>query len=51
MPKTKITYKMIAKEIGKSEATIKWMKRNNPRMLELIKKGLEFEYTKSTTTR
>jgi len=43
----KITYKVIAKEIGKSEATIKWMKANNPRMLELIKKGLEYEKNKT----
>lgn len=48
---TRITYKMIAKEIGKSEATIKWMKKNNPRMLELLKKGLEYECTKSAATR
>jgi len=39
----KITYKIIAKEIGKSEATIKWMKKNNPRLLELIIKGLLYE--------
>ena len=43
MTKPKITYKQIAKEIERTEAGIKAMKRNNPRILELIKKGLFYE--------
>ena len=39
----KFTYRVIAKEIGKSEQTIKWMKSKNPRLLELIKMGLMYE--------
>ena len=37
------TYKQIAKEIGRTEAGIKAMKKKNPRILELITKGLMFE--------
>jgi len=35
-----IIYKDIARQIGKSESTIKWMKKNNPRMLETIRDGM-----------
>jgi hypothetical protein len=41
--KYKYTYKQIAKEINRTEAGIKSMKKNNPRILELIVKGLMFE--------
>jgi hypothetical protein len=37
------TYKEIAKEINRSEAGIKAMKKNNPRILDLIIKGLIYE--------
>ncbi len=37
----KITYKMIANHIGRKEETIKYMAKNNPKQLELLKLGLE----------
>ena len=39
MKKDKLTYKQIAKMINKSEATIKYMKKTNPELLEIIKLG------------
>jgi len=42
----KITYSQIAQEIGRTEAGIKAMKKQNPRLLELIKKGLKYENMK-----
>jgi len=39
--KRKVTYKEIAKEIKKSEAGVKYIAKTNPRMLELIKLGME----------
>ena len=35
----KITYKIIASMINKSESNIKFMKKNNPELLEIIKLG------------
>jgi len=35
----KATYKNIAGYINKSEQQIKWYKRNNPEMLELLQAG------------
>ena len=35
----KLTYKKIAKMINKSEANIKYLKKNNPNLLEIIKLG------------
>ena len=37
----KITYKMIAEYIGRKEETIKYMAKNNPKQLELLKLGLK----------
>ena len=39
----KFTYKQIAKIINRTESGIKAMKKNNPRILELIIKGLRYE--------
>jgi len=35
----KVTYKDIAEYIGKSEQQVKWYKKNNEDMLELLKTG------------
>jgi len=37
----RITYKMIAKYIDRKEETIKYMAKNNPKQLELLKLGLK----------
>lgn len=37
--KTKITYKEIAKMINKTEAGIKYIKKTNPELLEILKLG------------
>ena len=39
--KNKLTYKQIAKMIGKTEANIKYLKKTNPQLLEIIKFGCE----------
>jgi hypothetical protein len=43
----KMTYKQIAQEIDRTEAGIKAMKKQNPRILDLIKKGLKYEHEKN----
>jgi hypothetical protein len=35
----KVTYKDIAEYIGKSEQQVKWYKKNNEPMLEILKTG------------
>ena len=39
--KTKLTYKKIAAMINKSEANIKYLKKTNPQLLEILKLGCE----------
>ena len=39
--KTKLTYKKIASMINKSEANIKYLKKTNPQLLEILKLGCE----------
>ena len=39
--KDKLTYKKIAKMINKSEANVKYLKKTNPDLLEIIKLGCE----------
>ena len=35
----KITYKEIASIVGRTEANIKYMKKNNPKIFEVVKAG------------
>jgi len=37
--KNKLTYKQIASMINKTEANIKYLKKTNPQLLEIIKLG------------
>ena len=37
----KLTYKQIAKMINKTEANIKYIKKTNPELLEILKLGCE----------
>ena len=39
----KYTYKQIAKEINRTVSGIKSMRKNNPRILDLVVKGLLYE--------
>ena len=42
----KITYKLIAKHIHKTEAGIKYLAKTNPDLLEIIKLGLAVKLNK-----
>jgi hypothetical protein len=49
MRKDRLTYKQIAKMIGKSEANIKYLKKTNPDLLEIIKLGCEVKIKQTKT--
>ena len=48
--KNKLTYKKIASMINKTEANIKYLKKTNPDLLEIIKLGCEAKIKENKMT-